>query len=502
MVGDRRMPEIIEPTSGRPTRVGDYVIHRLIGEGGMARVYEGEEVLSHRPVAIKVLRTELVHSDELRRRFLAEMKILSSLDHANIVRCLACTQWDERPVMVLELLEGWTLREMLAARQAIAWPEMVRYAVQIAKALRAAHSRNPPVVHRDLKPENVIVLTDGRVKVMDFGIAKILQSMSGATSHAVGTLQYMSPEHIDARPVDGRSDLFALGLLMWEMLAGKPPFEGSSPRALIESVCSNPTPRLPDHVRRELPPHIEALIDRLLAKEPGQRPANAGEVIARLNPWTKPGQTSRGATQVQPMPPPSSRAYAAGTELDPERERSLGEQVDERMDAISGGITRFADATSALIVRVLLGLLVLPAAAVGFVGAPLVLALLWLVVLNGAITLEQVREIEWVEPGALIVAVLAALVFVRACWAHRRPSEPGPLRKPWLVLGVAVLGAWIATMALELGSESDLSPAIHGFCLTTSFAWLVLSASWLAGRVTSRLFRRLERGPVREQQNH
>jgi eukaryotic-like serine/threonine-protein kinase len=210
------MPEPIEPTNGRPVRVGDYIIHRLIAEGGMARVYEGEEVLSHRKVAVKVLRAELAHSNAVRRRFLAEMRILANLDHPNIVRCLLCTEIEGRPVMVLELLEGWTLREMLAAKQTLGWSEMVGYAVQIARALEAAHTRTPAVVHRDLKPENVIIQRDGSVKVMDFGIAKIMQTVIVASSHAVGTMQYMSPEHIDAKPIDGRADLFALGLLMWD----------------------------------------------------------------------------------------------------------------------------------------------------------------------------------------------------------------------------------------------------------------------------------------------
>jgi tRNA A-37 threonylcarbamoyl transferase component Bud32 len=500
------MPEPSKPGDGRPDRVGDYVIHRLIGEGGMARVWEGEEPLSHRRVAVKVLRAELAHSDHVRRQFLSEMRILASLDDPNIVRCLLCSEYEGRPVMVLELLDGWTLREMLGARTALAWPEMVRYAIQIARALKAAHSRTPSVVHRDLKPENVIVLPDGRLKVMDFGIAKILQTITGATDHAVGTLQYMSPEQIDAQPVDGRADLFALGLLMWEMLVGRPPFEGASPRMLLDKICSEPTPQLPPHVRSEVPPHIEALLNRLLAKNPADRPASADEVIQHLTPWTQPA-LPQTKTEVQPMPPPergrgiqqagmSAEAGSAEAGSEGGRKGLFAEQAV----AIAEELNRFADATSALIVRVMVALLVLPAAAVGFVGVPLLLAWFGVHTLEeDGVDVESFDVPNWLTPGfAAVAGLLATVVFIHACWAHRRPPGPGFVRVPWLCLGGVLLVSWIATTSIELSPGSKLGAPLNVFCIASSFFWLMIMLSWMAGRITSRLFRRLEQPAASE----
>ena len=212
-------------------RIGEYLVQRLVGEGGMGKVFEAQERLSKRRVALKVLRPELARSEEGRRLFLNEMTILAHLDHPNVVRCLACTEVDGELVMALEFLEGGTLRDVIARRGRVPWPEAVGIVSQIAAALQAAHAQNPPIIHRDLKPENVIVLPDGgRVKVTDFGIAKVLEAMARTTTHSVGTLQYMSPEQIDAAPVDARADLYALGLVFYELLSGRPPFESASPR--------------------------------------------------------------------------------------------------------------------------------------------------------------------------------------------------------------------------------------------------------------------------------
>ncbi|MBX3127009.1 MAG: protein kinase [Polyangiaceae bacterium] len=266
-------------------RIGEYLVRRLVGEGGMGKVYEAEERLSKRRVALKVLRPELARSEEGRRLFLNEMTILAHLDHPNIVRCLACTESDDQLVMALELLEGRTLREVLTEHGALAWEDAVGIAVQITGALAAAHRQQPPIVHRDLKPENVMVLADGTVKVMDFGIAKVMQALSKTTTHSVGTLQYMSPEQIDATGVDGRSDLYALGLVLYEMLTGKAPFESASPRELLNLQCTAPAPPLPDSVRGSLPRGVDRLLFELLEKKPDDRPQTAADVLHDLEPF-------------------------------------------------------------------------------------------------------------------------------------------------------------------------------------------------------------------------
>ncbi|MCA9714317.1 MAG: serine/threonine protein kinase, partial [Myxococcales bacterium] len=266
-------------------RIGEYLIKRLIGEGGMGKVYEAEERLSKRRVALKVLHPELASSEEGRAQFIGEMSILSRLDHPNLVRCLACSEHEGKLVMALEYLEGQTLRELLIKRGALPWEEAVGVTVQVARGLAAAHGQDPPVIHRDLKPENIMVLEGGGVKIMDFGIAKVLQAMSRHTTHSVGTLQYMSPEQIDATGLDARSDYYSLGLVLYELLAGAPPFHSESPRELLNMQCTEPPAPLPDAVRRGMPRGVETLLLALLEKSAEDRPATAEALLSALEPF-------------------------------------------------------------------------------------------------------------------------------------------------------------------------------------------------------------------------
>jgi serine/threonine protein kinase len=490
---------LLEPgTESR--RFGDYVIRGLLGEGGMARVYAAEELLSHRPVAIKVLRSDFARSEQGRQQFLTEMRILANLDDPHIVRCLLCTEIEQQPVMVLEHLDGWTLREMLKNRGVLPWTEAASITWQIAKALHTAHSRRPPIIHRDLKPENVMCLRDGRVKVMDFGIAKILQTITGSTTHPIGTLQYMSPEHIDARPLDGRADLFALGLVLWEMLAGRPPFASDSPRVLLEQICTSPTPPLPDHVRRGLPPQLEQLLAQLLAKQPEQRPANANEVVTRLEPYVSPAMRSPGretTQKVAPAPPPAS---SPGPRLDTVaiieggHKSPLQRQVEQQLDEASQALSRFGRATSTLLMRVLVGLMILPAAAVIFVLIPAGLVGLHLHRLSeepNAWMLESDFD-TWVVPVLPPLLLTLAVVFVRACWAHHRESSGNMIVKLWLLMGGLLVAGWAAVTAIEFGTESELEEDIHYLSLLCMSTWLAITASWGTGRIASRVLARLE----------
>jgi eukaryotic-like serine/threonine-protein kinase len=285
-------------------RIGEYLVRRMVGEGGMGKVYEAEERLSHRRVALKILRPELASSEAGRQMFLTEMTILAHLDHPNIVRSLACTELEGQLVMVLEYLEGETLRQRLAKGR-MSWQEAVSIAADVAAALTAAHGQEPAIVHRDLKPEN-LMLVGGRVKVMDFGIGKVMQAIRKSTTHSVGTLQYMSPEQIDAAAIDHRSDLYSLGLVLYEMLAGAPPFASESPRELLNLQCTAAPPPLPDDVRSQLPRGVERVLLKLLEKSPANRPASADEVIAALDPFV----TAVGGT---PAPIPTARTPSASS---------------------------------------------------------------------------------------------------------------------------------------------------------------------------------------------
>lgn len=295
-------------------RIGEYVVRRLVGEGGMGKVYEAEERLSKRRVALKVLRAELTRSEEGRRLFMNEMQILAQLEHPNVVRSLAACEVDGQLVMALEFLEGRTLRQVLVDEGRLPWPEAVRIAVAVAEGLAAAHAQEPAIVHRDLKPENVMLApgsgphrAGGAVKVMDFGVAKVLAAAHATNTQSVGTLQYMSPEQIDARTIDARSDLYALGLLLYECLTGVPPFRSASPRELLNMQCTAPAPELPEEVRATLPAGIEHLLFRMLEKAPEARPASAAEVVAGLAPFAP------SSSRATPASTPAPSAGAAGT---------------------------------------------------------------------------------------------------------------------------------------------------------------------------------------------
>jgi serine/threonine-protein kinase len=309
-------------------RIGEYLVRRLVGEGGMGKVYEAEERLSKRRVALKVLRSELARSEEGRRLFLNEMNILAHLDHPNVVRCLACTEADGQLVMALEFLDGQTLRSLLTERRRLSWDEATSLTCQITAALSVAHRQEPPIIHRDLKPENIMILADGTVKVMDFGIAKVLQAISRTTTQSVGTLQYMSPEQIDAHPVDGRSDLYALGLVLYEMLTGAAPFESASPRELLNKQSTMAAPPLADDVRQGLPAGIERVLFALLEKKPEDRPESADAVAQQLEAFRPAGGTRAiGASDVEAsskIAPTAPMQPARAPMMTPQRADTIG----------------------------------------------------------------------------------------------------------------------------------------------------------------------------------
>ncbi len=309
-------------------RIGEYLVKRLIGEGGMGKVYEAEERLSKRRVALKVLRPELTRHEDGRRLFLNEMQILAHLEHPSLVRSLASMEIDGQLVLVLEYLNGRTLRQELTRRGALPWQEALEHVARIAEALTVAHEQEPSIVHRDLKPENVMLtVPEGAasdapatgLKVMDFGIAKVLEGLHGTNTQSIGTLQYMSPEQIDARTIDARSDLYSLGLMFYEMIAGDPPFTSPSPRELLNLQCTQAPPELDPEVRRGLPRGVEDMLFSMLQKKPEDRPTSAREVCERLNMFRAAGDvttstnaTGRGTARARTAPresaaPPTPR---------------------------------------------------------------------------------------------------------------------------------------------------------------------------------------------------
>lgn len=267
-----------------PTQLGPYSITRLLGRGGMGAVYEAVERDGGRRVALKTLAAHLGDEPGLRKRFLGEIETLKSLRHPCIVELLAFGEDDGHPYFAMELVEGRSLDQILRSGRTFTWQETVDVALSVTRALKSAHDHG--VVHRDLKPANLLFpdqpVGDAVVKLADFGIARLFgttgQTMDGMI---VGTAEYMAPEQAAGGSVDHRVDLYALGLVMFAMLAGKPPFHGADVSEVMRRQRSEPPPRISSRAA-DIPPHLDDLIDRLLAKEPAKRPASALAVGRQL----------------------------------------------------------------------------------------------------------------------------------------------------------------------------------------------------------------------------
>jgi len=273
------------------TKLGPYEILSPLGKGGMGEVYRAKDVRVDRVVALKVLPEEFFEGEERRQRFEREAKMLASLNHPGIATLYSFEESGGRHLLVMELVEGEGL-DARAAAGPLPLEETLSFARQIAEALEAAHEKG--IVHRDLKPANVMVTKNGRVKVLDFGLAKIAASGDGARVDSelatdmrtqegvvVGTVPYMSPEQAQGRPLDRRTDIFSLGVILYELATGLRPFRGDSSAELLSSILRD-TPRPPGELRPGLPAGLDRLIGRCLEKDRDQRYATARDVAAGL----------------------------------------------------------------------------------------------------------------------------------------------------------------------------------------------------------------------------
>ena len=274
--------------------LGHFEIIDKLGEGGMGVLYRARDPRLGRTVAIKVLRPAVVADPERTRRFLQEARAVSALNHPNIVTIHDIGEDPARGTWIaMECLDGESLRQRLA-RGRLAVPEALRIAVEIARGLAAAHAAG--IVHRDVKPANVMVTESGIVKVLDFGLAKLvgperagtdsvaptLSSPAGTRLGVIlGTPAYMSPEQAEGRPVDARSDVFSFGAVLYEMLTGKRPFEGTSELSLLSAILKD-APAPVRGLRPEVDPRLETLVDRCLAKDPVARPTSVQALLPEL----------------------------------------------------------------------------------------------------------------------------------------------------------------------------------------------------------------------------
>ena len=261
-----------------------YEILEKIGTGGMAVVYKARCHRLNRLVAIKILRTEYTKDEEFRRRFHAESQAVAMLSHPNIVSVYDVSTTDEADYIVMELIDGITLKQYMEKKTTLNWKETLHFAIQIAKALDHAHSRG--IIHRDIKPHNVMVLKNGSVKVTDFGIARVMSESNTLTKEALGSVHYISPEQAKGGHIDNRSDLYSLGVVMYEMSTGKPPYDGETPVSVAIQHINGKAP-MPSMLNPNLPGGLEQIIIRAMSTDPSGRYPSAGALLTDLDEFRK-----------------------------------------------------------------------------------------------------------------------------------------------------------------------------------------------------------------------
>ncbi|MFI2426318.1 serine/threonine-protein kinase [Streptomyces sp. NPDC018955] len=271
---------------------GRYRLDRILGRGAMGHVWQGTDVYLERPVAVKTVAADLLALPDRRRtalaRFEREAKTAARLDHANLTTVYDAAVTEDVCCLVMQLVDGTTLDNVVdgADDGRLPVPAAVSVAAQLCSGLSAAHAAD--LVHRDLKPQNVMVRTSGLVKILDFGLVKVVSDADPQltmTGETLGNIAYASPELLAGeRPLDGRSDLYAVGCLLHHMLTGDPPFRGRGPAEMATLHLTAPPPRLADD-GVDAPAALQDLVHALLAKRPEDRPGDAADVYAALAPY-------------------------------------------------------------------------------------------------------------------------------------------------------------------------------------------------------------------------
>ena len=257
-----------------------FKIIKRIGEGGMAVVFEAFDNVENKIVAVKVLKEEIANDSQSVKRFINESKAVSMMSHPNIVKIYNVSVKDDLKYIAMEYIDGVTLKSYMTHKGRLSMVEALSYTEQILRALEHAHAKG--VTHRDIKPQNILLLKDGKIKVTDFGIAKLPNAETVTmTDKAIGTVYYISPEQASGKPIDSRSDLYSLGVMMYEMLTGELPFNAESPVtvALMQVSALYKPPR---EINPEIPVGLEQIIDFAMKKNPDERFQSARQMLTYL----------------------------------------------------------------------------------------------------------------------------------------------------------------------------------------------------------------------------
>ena len=357
-----------------PKTIGRYNIISLIGRGGMGVLYRAQDPVLERDVALKMMLIDFSYDQTARERFEREAKAVARLQHSNVVTIHELGQSDGTPYIVMELLGGTDLEAAMRRSEPMSLPQKLEIVAQLCDGLAYAHEQG--IVHRDIKPGNVRVLEDGAVKILDFGIAKFAQSSMTQSGTIMGTASYMAPEQILGNPVDGRADLFSVGVLLHEMLAGQKPFGGDSPTAVVYQIVHGEAPSIADQMPG-LPDELNAIVAKALKKDPNERYARASDMASDLRlvkmlldlPLTVPG----APTGVSGVPPISvaDKLHATGSMSKAVGAATIGSglprPVTSSVPAIDDTAGRAARSKSSFTVFVGIGALALIGGALYFV---------------------------------------------------------------------------------------------------------------------------------------
>ena len=260
---------------------GRYEITELIGVGGMADVYKAVDVMEDREVAVKILKPEFAENEEFLRRFRNESKAIAVLSHPNIVKIYDVGFSDEIQYIVMEYIDGITLKEFIEQQGVLKWKDALHFVTQILRALQHAHDKG--IVHRDIKPQNIMLFTDGTIKVMDFGIARFSR-IDGKTlsDKTIGSVHYISPEQARGDITDERSDIYSVGAMLYEMVTGHKPFDGENPVAIALKHMQDDLV-MPREIMPSIPEALEEIIIHAMEKEPTARYQSAADMIRDID---------------------------------------------------------------------------------------------------------------------------------------------------------------------------------------------------------------------------
>ena len=344
-----------------------YEILELIGSGGMANVYKARCHRLNRLVAIKILKSDLADNADFRRRFHDESQAVAQLSHANIVSVYDVSTNPDREYIVMELIDGITLKQYMERRGRMDWRESLHFITQIMRGLSHAHSRG--IIHRDIKPQNIMVLRDGSVKVADFGIACLANQGQTLTQEALGSVHYISPEQARGDRIDARSDIYSAGVVLYEMLTGRLPFESDSAVSVAIQHLSS-VPLAPRDIDPSIPEPLELICMKAMNSDPNKRYASADAMIEDLEKFRRDPSvdmdyirqelTAPAADTEPTMPLPTAQVASAVKKHTGElrREREAEEEQprrDKKSIAIIAGIFAAAVLLVVLLFKLILG---------------------------------------------------------------------------------------------------------------------------------------------------